>query len=229
MSKWLTPVIAAAISARACGVVAQYGTPVDDALPLIAVIITAVAAVTHPAVQLAVPLLIAGEIAVADERWRLLWFGLVLAIAFAFEPQRHREHRALVKTIAAILLLRWIPLHDVMPVRELILIALALSIVALLQWTTIGIAIAAGVALFTPAIPLRTFAFPVAVLTVLIVLRIAAMPRLRAEWLGSTALAVMLLFFAWSGVVARALPLALRGLPVTTPRVDVRMALAPGQ
>ncbi|HSP17451.1 MAG TPA: hypothetical protein VLV78_22090 [Thermoanaerobaculia bacterium] len=231
MSKWLTTIIAAAISAYACGVVVQHGTPIDNALPLIAVIVTAVAAVTHPAVQLAIPLLMGGEMVIADERLRLLWFGLVVAAALC-HPQRSEGAgwwRPAILTIGSILILRWIPISEVMPGRELVLLALALAIVAALEWTTIGVAIAVSVALFTPAIPMRTLAFPLAVLIVLILLRVAGMPRLRAEWLGSAALAVMLLFFAWSGVLARALPLALLGLPASTPRAPVHMALAAGE
>jgi hypothetical protein len=232
LSKWLTPAIAAAISAYACGVVARHGTPIDDALPLIAVIVTAVAAVTHPAVQLAVPLLMGGEIAIADERLRLLFFGLVLAVALGSAGVRRGfggVSQSIVVTVAAILLLRWIPLSDVMIVREILLLAIAFGIVVVLEGTMIGVAIAVAVALFTPAIPLRTLGFPLAVLIALVVLRFAGMPKLRADWLGSTALAIMLVFFAWSGVFARALPLALHGLPCPTPRAPVRMALAAGQ
>ncbi|MGZ8831737.1 MAG: hypothetical protein ACXW19_00905 [Thermoanaerobaculia bacterium] len=68
LSSYVTTIVAAVISAFACGVVAQYGTPIDTALPLIAVIITIVAAISMPAIQLAVPLLMGGEILIADER-----------------------------------------------------------------------------------------------------------------------------------------------------------------
>ncbi|HSP35779.1 MAG TPA: hypothetical protein VLU46_15815, partial [Thermoanaerobaculia bacterium] len=238
MSRWPAAVVAAAISAWACGVAVQYGTPVDAALPAIAVIVTAVAAVTFPAIQLAVPLLIGGEIAIADERLRLLWFGLVIGVAFGaallveirdsrFEIRGSYESRisnlqsrVAVITIAAILLLRWIPLRNVLVIRELLLIAIAVAIVAAMRWSTIGVAIAVAVALFTPAVPLRTLAFPIIDLLVCVAARFSASASAlkRAAPLGSFSVCVMLLFFAWSGVFARALPLALRGLPRVTPR-----------
>ena len=83
LSKWLPAIIAAVLSAYAAAVAAQYPTPIDSALPLIAVVVTIVAAITHPSIQLAVPLLIGGEIVIADERLRLLWFGLVIGTAGA--------------------------------------------------------------------------------------------------------------------------------------------------
>ncbi|MBK5259165.1 MAG: hypothetical protein JJE51_06200, partial [Thermoanaerobaculia bacterium] len=60
----------------------QHATPVDDALPFLAVVLTVLAALKRPVVQLGVPLLMVGEIAVPDERLRLLWFGIVMAGAF---------------------------------------------------------------------------------------------------------------------------------------------------
>ena len=85
LSKWIPAIIAAVVSAYAAAVVTQHATPVDNALPLIAVIITIVAAFSHPAIQVAVPLLIAGEIVIADERLRLLWFGVVIGAGGSWE------------------------------------------------------------------------------------------------------------------------------------------------
>jgi len=246
LSKWLAAIVAAAISAWACGAVAQHGTPIDDALPVIAVIVTAIAALTFPAIELAVPLLIGGEIVIADERLRLLWFGLVLGIAFGaalfgirdsgFAIQTaaesripNPESRSIAITIGAIVLLRWIPLRNVLVLRELVLLAIAIAIVAALRWRATGVAIAVAAAVFTPAFPLRTLGFPIAVLIAAAILRQVGMPRLRGDVLASFAICVMLLFFAWSGVFARALPLALTGLPQKTARTPIRMALAPGQ
>jgi hypothetical protein len=230
LSRSLTTIIAAAISAYACGAVAQFGTPIDAALPVIAVIITIVAAMTRPAIQLAVPLLMGGEIVIADERLRLIWFGVVIGIAFAAALLFELDFiRAAVLTVGAIILLRWIPLSSVMFARELLLIAIALLIVFVMRSAPVGVVVAISVALFTPAIPLRTLGFPIAVLIVLTAFRAFGMPRLRADVLCSFAVAVMLLFFAWSGIFARALPLAIRGLPIATPRAPMNMALAPGQ
>ena len=230
LSKWITTTIAAAISAYACGVVAQYGTPIDSALPLIAVIVTIAAAVSTAGVQLAVPLLILGEIAIPDERLRLLWFGVVIGCAFAAALLFAATFpRAATLTVCAIVLLRWIPLTNVTIWREALLIGIALLIVYVLHATPAGVAIAAAVALFTPLIPLRTLIFPMAVLIVLALLRAIGMPELRATVAASFAMGVMLLFFAWSGVFARALPVTLGGFPVNGPREPMRMALAPGE
>jgi len=99
----------AIISAWACGAVAQYGTPIDSALPVIAVIITIVAAISFPAVQLAVPLLMGGEIVIADERLRLIWLGLVIGVAFGAALLSNLDvPRALILTVCSIVLLRWI-------------------------------------------------------------------------------------------------------------------------
>jgi len=229
----------AIISAWACAAVAQYGTPIDSALPVIAVIITIVAAISFPEVQLAVPLLIGGEIVIADERLRLVWFGIVIGVAFAVALLSNLNFaRAATLTISAIVLLRWIPMSNVMLWRELALIGIAVLILFVMRSTALGVAVAVAVALFTPAIPLRTFAYPLAVLIVLGVVRGVVPPSRRpagqrdagtTRVLASLAVAVMLMFFAWSGVFARALPLAIRGLPLRTPRTPVQMALAPGQ
>ncbi len=230
LRKWIVTIIAAGLSAYAAGVVAQYGTPVDSALPLIAVVITIVAAVSHPLIQLAVPLLLGGEIAIADERVRLVWFGVVIAAAFGSAMFGEMKwERAAVLTIAAILLLRWIPIANVSIWREVLLIAVALLIAVVMRGTPIGVAIGIATALFTPLIPLRTIGFALAVLVVLVAFRIAGMPDLRFPAVSAFAIAILMVFFAWSGVLARAPKLALAGLPVSTPRAPVRMALAPGQ
>ena len=154
LSSYVTTIVAAVISAFACGVVAQYGTPIDTALPLIAVIITIVAAISTPAIQLAVPLLMGGEILIADERLRLLWFGLVIGLVFAAALFRADGFlRAAILTISAIVLLRWIPMSNVVIWREALLMALALLIVAALQPSRLGVPVAVAVALFTPMFP----------------------------------------------------------------------------
>jgi hypothetical protein len=242
--------LAAVISAYATLSVVHFTTPIDDALPLVAVILCVVAAVSSPTVMVAVPLLMAGEIALADERTRLLWFGAVVALSFAAALIRTppRIFRGLVLTIAAIVLLRWIPLRDVTAGRELVLLFIALAIAAALRFTAIAVAIAVASALFTPLVPLRTLAIPLALLFVTIV---AAAIRLWRKSSASDfddgsermldrmapvlpiaaafAVAVMLMFFAWSGAFARALPVVWRGLPQPGPLQPIGLALSPGQ
>lgn len=233
LSKWIPAIIAAVVSAYAAAVVTQNATPVDSALPLMAVIVTIVAAFSHPAIQVALPLLIGGEIVIADERLRLLWFGLVIGSALGAaalcHSERERRIRAVVVAVGAILLLRWIPLKTIVIWRELLLIAIALLILAALRWTATGVAIAVAVAMFTPLIPLRTIGFSMAVLVVAAILRAFDFPVMRFDVAASLGLALMLMFFAWSGVLARATSFAIRGLPSATPREPIRMALAPGQ
>jgi hypothetical protein len=246
-SKWIVAFIAAVLSAYAAAAVAQFGTPIDSALPLIAVVITVLAAVTHPTIQLAVPLLIGGEIAIADERTRLVFFGLVVGLAFGAAIVGPNERvlgphvlvlgprssvlgwRAVVIALLAILLLRWIPFSNVAIWRELFLLVVALLIVKAMGDTPLGVAVGVAAALFTPLIPLRTIALPLLILVAIVVARLSGFgaPQLRA--VSATVVAAMLLFFAWSGVLARAPRIALRGLPLHTSRSPVRMALAPGE
>jgi hypothetical protein len=232
--------VAAALSAAGAALVARHSTPVDAALPFIVVVITAVASVTHPSLQLAVPLLIGGEMAIAGEQQRLLWFGVVVACAFAsaaFAQQRAAAAgRATPRTpapfliaTAAILLLRWIPISEVSPGRETALILSANAIVFVLGGTPLSIAAGVAAALFTPAYPLRTLGIAAGVLAVAALARLAGAAKLKMAAVPATALAVMLLFFAWSGAFARALPLMLRGGPPLLERERVQIALAAGQ
>ena len=229
--KWLAAIVAGALSASACVVVVRFPTPIDHALTFLAIAITILAWVTHPAIQLAVPLLIGGEIAIADERLRLLSFGVVLALAFGFalcHSERSEESgrwRAALITIVAIMILRWIPFHEVRVWRELLLLIIAVAIIYALRGTPLAIAIAVATALFTPLIPLRTIGYAIVVLILAAIVR----TRIEARVVASLTVATMLVFFAWSGVFARATLLALRGLPRSTPRAPLRMALAAGE
>jgi len=228
-------ILTAALSAYACYLAVQHATPIDQALPFLAVIVTVVAWVSYPAVMLAVPLLIVAEISFFDEGTRLLALGAVMAAAFAVSlqfiprvdagspvtpqaggPQAtpsplHRRSRVyardkVVLAIAAILVLRWIPLDHVRIGRELFLLALCVTIVFVLGRTPFAVLVAVAVALFTPAIPLRTLALPLIVLFVATLARAFGMPRIVLIWPSSVALAFLMLFFAWSGIVARAFP-----------------------
>lgn len=124
---------------------------------------------------------------------------------------------------AAIALLRWIPLGDVLWIRELVVMAIALAIVAALRATPIAIAAGVIVALVTPAVPLRSFGFPLAALLAVMLLRALGFPRIELRLLPALIVAVPLFFFAWSGVVARGFPLLLRSWqpPAQRQHVDV--------
>ena len=214
-------------------------TPVDRALPLVVIAIGAVAAVSHALVLSSALLLMAAEIAIVDERMRLLAFGVIVAIAFAaavLVPAHRSLLRAVTLTVAAIVILRWIPFEDVRYLRELVLIAIAVGIVAFFRGAPLAIAVAVAVALFTPAIPLRTLAFPIAVLLVagFVALRGGQAPspvgtgEAPVLQLSAFAVALMLTFYPWSGAFARALPLMLRGVH-DTERDYIRIALARNQ
>lgn len=222
-------VVAAVVFVAAAVVVARTDTPIDEALPFVVLVITAIAAVTRPAAQLSIPLLLGGSIALPDERQRLLWFGLVVAAAFAVSIHAVAGRaQAVTVTVAAVLLLRWIPLEEVMPGRELMILALAAATVLILGSTPAAIAVATVAALFTPAVPLRTLLMPAAVLVLAMLVRVARLHRVRLNIVGAGLVAVMMTFFAWSGALARALPLMLRGGPPELQRVPVNIALPPG-
>jgi hypothetical protein len=197
---------------------------------LLATVLTVVAAFTHPAVQIAIPLLVAGEVAIADEHTRLVYFGVIIAFAFAGAVLR-LTHRlsSFVVAAAAIVILRWIPFGDVLPGRELVLIGVALAIVAVLRGTPLAVAVAVLAVLFTPAIPLRTLVFPIAILIGAALLRAFRVRTVQGHALAAVLIALPLLFFAWSGAFARSLPVLLRGVPSEEARFPVRMALRAGE
>lgn len=222
-------VFAAAVCTGAATIVSTRETPIDAALPMIVLVMTAVAALTHPAVMLSIPLLFAGEIAIADERQRLLCFGVVIAVAFAaamLESQGRLSSIALA--LAAIFLLRWIPFDQVLIGRELFILIVACLIVLALDFTPLGVAAAIAAALFTTAVPLRTLAIPLLVLAVATLAHLLGVSRVRLPMLAAPAVGLMLVFFAWSGALARALPVMLRGGPPRAERLPVNIALPPG-
>jgi hypothetical protein len=110
-------------------------TPIDAHLPLVIALVLACAWAARGTgrsaiIQCAVPLLIAAMMAIADERTRLMAYGVIVAIAFGvavFAWERGRLARFAIEdvvlTIAGVVLLRWIPLRDVHVVKELIVIA----------------------------------------------------------------------------------------------------------
>lgn len=223
--KNLAWVAVAALAAWACELAAHHPTPVDQALPLIAVCVTAIAWATLPAVLIAVPMLVVAEIAVADEGMRLLLFGIIVAAVFAVSLTRNH----IVVPVAAIVLLRFIPLDGVLWFRELFLLAIAILIVLILGRTPFAVAIGVLTALVTPAVPLRTLALPVAVLVVAFLARYFGMPPLKLAMPSTIAIAFVLLFFAWSGIVARAFPYFLKQARADRPRAWIGEALPPNQ
>lgn len=228
----LLTIIAAAISAYASWLVVHHATPIDRALPFIAIVIGVVAAMTSETILMAIPLLMAAEIAIADERMRLISFGLVIGVAFAasllIKARELTFAQAATIAVAAILILRWIPLHEVHFGREIFLLIIAIGIVAAYGSTPFAVAIAVAVTLLTSAIPLRTLLFPMAVLVIGAVLQLAGMLPLRADVTGASLTCLMLIFFAWSGAFARAWPIVVRGVK-STERVPVRISLAANQ
>ena len=141
--RWL---LTAAIAAYACQLAVHHATPIDRALPFVALAVTLVAALSYPSLMLAVPLLIVAEIGIPDEGMRLLAFGAVVAGVFAMGvggrqsavgsgtvsgvgsllPTADRRPPTLSRpptvfiALVAILLLRWIPLADVRLGREIV-------------------------------------------------------------------------------------------------------------
>ena len=232
--RWIA---AAALSAYACHLAVHHATPIDHALPFLALAVTLLAWLSYSEVMLGVPLLIVAEIAVADETQRLLLFGAVVAVAVMLasgapassRPLRRHPAGAPVVAVVALLLLRWIPFDSVQYGREVVLLALAIAIVIVLGRTPFAVAVAVIVSLVTVTAPLRTLAIPLAVLLVASVARTFGMPALRLVWPSTIVLAFVMLFFAWSGVVARAFPYFLRRATPERPRIAVNHALEPNR
>ncbi|MEA2343502.1 MAG: hypothetical protein QOF63_1671 [Thermoanaerobaculia bacterium] len=118
-------------------------TPIDAHLPLVIALVLACAWAARgtrwaAAIQCAVPLLIAAMMTIADERTRLMAYGIIVAAAFAaaviataYETERWRlagwpggvSPPMVVLAVIGVIILRWIPLRDVHVVKELILLA----------------------------------------------------------------------------------------------------------
>lgn len=244
--RWIA---AAALSAYACHLAVHHTTPIDQALPFIAVAVTLLAWLSHSGVMLGVPLLIVAEIAIADETLRLLMFGAVVAAAIAVASSELRVARdssrsgsghsplatrnpvlgAPIVALISLLLLRWLPIEHVRFGRELALLALAVAIVLVLGRTPFAVALAVVVSLVTTTVPLRTLALPLAVLLIAAVARTFGLPALRLVWPSTIVLAFVMLFFPWSGIVARAFPYFLRVATPERPRIAVGHALEPNR
>jgi hypothetical protein len=128
-------------------------TPIDAHLPLVIALVLACAWAARGtgfsgSIQCAVPLLIAAMMTIADERTRLMAYGIIVAMAFAVaaiatarETERWRlagwpggvsPPTVLLATVGVILL-RWIPLRDVHVVKELFVIIGSIALLISLQ------------------------------------------------------------------------------------------------
>jgi hypothetical protein len=117
-------------------------TPIDAHLPLVIALVLACAWAARgtgwsAVIQCAVPLLVAAMMTIADERTRLMAYGVIVAAAFGLaviatvhETERWRlagwpggvSPPTVVLAVAGVMLLRWIPLRDVHVARELIVV-----------------------------------------------------------------------------------------------------------
>ena len=173
--RWLA---IAVLSAIACRAVAIYDTPIDRALPFVAVLLVICGWVSQSiATELGVLFLLASAIFLPAERMRLLAYGLIAAAAFAVSlyavcgpasAGRLKPAPTLLLTIVGTLLLRWVPFRDVVIWREVIVILGALAVlVALRDRTPLTVAVSLAVALVTPIFPGRAMLYPFALAAVL--------------------------------------------------------------
>ena len=119
--------VASAVLAAVALQVVSRGTPVDHAMPFVGVVMVLLAWRCGAAIEIAVPLLVIASIALPDEHARLLAFGIIVAGAFAAAVPRTFLDTAGVM-VAAVLLLRWIPLSNVEVFRELIVLVGAFAV-----------------------------------------------------------------------------------------------------
>ena len=216
----------------------RFDTPVDRWMPVVVLMIVAWSWCVKetrwwPAVQIAIPIVIATALLPLDERMRLAAMALATGAAFAIALLARPEielRRALFFTASAIVLVRWIPWRDVRPTRELLVMIGALLIVYAFRRervvTPIAIAVAIVSALVTPAIPLRTVALPY---IVALIAAISRVERVRLDLAGAAICAAVLAVFPWSGIAARGLPYLFSRHVEDAPRHDIRTALAPGE
>ena len=203
-------------------------TPIDHALPFIAVLVIAIAALCGrraAVILFAIPLLVACEICFPDTQTRLLGYGVVVAAAFcgaffAIEKWTFVPCAGLVLT--GIALLRWIARERVEVWREIVIVAGALLIVAVMKKSPLAVAIALATAFLTPGIPTRTLLIPFAVAA------IAWIVQVELVVVPAFVTFAMLVLFPWSGVAARALPYFFRATPAER-MAPLNFALRPGQ
>jgi len=120
-----------------------------------------------------------------------------------------------------VLVLRWIPFHDVVIWRELIILAGAVAVAHVMNGATLAVVLG----LLSPA-------WPAKVAVLLFVVAIMAAFRLRqvksSGGMAAALLGLIIAFFPWSGVMARGW-MAFIHQPRQAPRVELRYALPPGR
>jgi hypothetical protein len=141
-------------------------TPIDAHLPLVIALVLACAWAARGTrfpgiIQCAVPLLIAAMMAIADERTRLLAYGIIVAAAFtvavaatARETERWRlagwpggaSPPTVVLAVVGVILLRWIPLRDVHVLKELIVVIGSIALLIAIRWRDPSAALRTGAA-----------------------------------------------------------------------------------
>ncbi len=281
-------------------------TPIDVHLPLVIALVLICAWTVRgtrwaAAVQCAVPLLIVAMMTLADERGRLLAYGVIVALAYGaaamavYASTANVEERwrpagwlggvsppEIALTVVGIVLLRWIPLHDVRIVRELVVLAGSLALLFAMRRrrdaagpaggtpafliAVLAVAVAtpvrAGMMTFLPfalallvvglrslGISTSTSSRNIASLAIAVILLLGAcfaryslatvyvasamvflvplIDRIR-PLSHATAVAVFALW-PWSGIIARALPIARNYTPLVGEAQPVSRALAAGE
>jgi len=219
----------AIVLAAAAFIVAPQATPVDRALPFVAVLLSIVcftteAQSTQSLCALCASVVILPPVLFTDEHTRLLAYGIVAAIVFAIALANAAEERRVLIVVSGVLLLRWIPLANVVVWRELIVLAGALAIFVASRSALFALAVSA----VTPAFPARAMIVPFLAAVVVAVLPPIRLPAVIRVPLFASAIALMTLW-PWSGILARALPAFLRARPAPGSSRPVWIALAPGQ
>lgn len=224
-------IVAVAISAVACALVAPAATPIDRALPVIGAALTLAAWLVREtrwssAVLCGVPLLVVCVIAFPDDRTRLAAYGLVVAITICgaiLAVESWTLPVAAGFTVIGVALLRWLGRERVEISREIIILIGAIAITAVMRSSALSVAVALAAALFSPAIPARTMLIPLAVAAIVWVV------RARMTVAPLLAIALMLTFFPWSGAAARAFPFFFRAPAAPRERLANGRALVPGE
>ena len=162
--------LSALLAAFALHFAARGGTPVDAAMPFVGLVIVFLAWRCSAPIEACVPLLVAAAIGFPEERMRLFAFGIIVAGAFAAAaatvPRRLVDCAAV--TIAAVLVLRWIPLSNVEMFRELIVLLGALAVLFARPTMIVG---AVAVALVTPTHPGKALLYPFLVAVIVFLAR----------------------------------------------------------
>jgi hypothetical protein len=215
---WLITGSAAWLCCHALAAATAAPTPVDHSLPLLGVSIVALAWAARrtamaAAITLGVPLLAAAELAVVDERWRLLLMGAIVAGALvaAVASMAGREgiptRSAHLLSLIAVLLLRlsgWNPSTRDIIQSGVVLIGTA----ALIQFFAsrerrvpiAGLALGIVIGLVTPSFPFAAALYPLVLALLGVAVRavvrehageVLDRPLLYAAALGSVFLSVM--------------------------------------